>query len=49
MLKNFLLEHLECLRSINQQEGRNYPAPPIPSILNNPSFLPSLVSSAANQ
>ena len=42
MLKNFFPELLEELRSINESEGRNYPAPPIPSILNNPAFLPSL-------
>jgi hypothetical protein len=42
MLKNFFPELLEELRSINESEGRNYPAPPIPSILNNPVFLPSL-------
>jgi hypothetical protein len=42
MLKDFFPEFLEELRSINESEGRNYPAPPIPSILNNPSFLPTL-------
>jgi hypothetical protein len=42
-LRSFYPEFLEILRSINEEEGRNYPAPPIPSILNNPSYLPSLV------
>jgi hypothetical protein len=44
MLKNFFPELLEELRGINESEGRNYPAPPIPSILNNPAYLPSLTS-----
>jgi hypothetical protein len=42
MLRSFLPEYLENLRSINEEEGRNYPAPPIPSILNNPAYLPTL-------
>jgi hypothetical protein len=45
MLKSFIPELLEELRCINESEGRNYPAPPIPSILNNPAYLPSLTSS----
>jgi hypothetical protein len=42
MLKDFHPELLEELRSINESEGNNYPPPPIPSILNNPAYLPSL-------
>ena len=42
ILKSFTPMHLEYLRKINEAEGRNYPAPPIPSILNNPLTLPSL-------
>jgi len=30
------------MRGINEEEGRNYPAPPIPSILNNPAYLPTV-------
>jgi hypothetical protein len=44
MLKSFFPALLEELRFINESEGRNYPAPPIPSILNNPAYLPSLTS-----
>jgi hypothetical protein len=42
LLRSFIPEFLEDLRLINELEGRNYPAPPIPSILNNPTFLPSM-------
>jgi hypothetical protein len=42
MLRSFFPEFLENLRAINETEGRNYPAPPIPQILSNPSFLPSV-------
>eukprot|EP00347_Sterkiella_histriomuscorum_P005124 403357804 len=45
-LKNFLPHFLENLRSINEEQGKNYPPPPIPSILNNPSFLPSIALGA---
>jgi len=44
MLRSFYPELLEDLRAINEAEGRNYPAPPIPSILNNPAFLPSVTN-----
>ncbi|CDW80500.1 ccch-type zinc finger protein [Stylonychia lemnae] len=41
VLKNFYPSFLDFLRAINEEEGRNYPPPPIPSILNNPPFLPT--------
>jgi len=39
VLKDFFPHNLDELRSINEEEGRNYPAPPIPSILSNPQLV----------
>jgi len=43
VLQSFIPENLDQLRSINESEGRSYPAPNIPSILSNPQ-LPSIHS-----
>lgn len=44
-LKSFTPDFLEKLVEINSEEGNIYPPPPIPPLLSNPSFLPSLESS----
>jgi len=44
-LRVFFSSNFKMIRDfgyINESEGNNYPPPPIPSILNNPAYLPSL-------
>lgn len=42
VLKSFTPDFLDKLDEINKEEGNIYPPPPIPQILSNPSFLPTL-------